>query len=86
MSPVMKGGSGVIGAVGGHLDLHSLLFGCHEEEEGHETDLQASYCSFPPPLHFSSFPLCVDALEISSLKMKLLICVFYDCYDTIQLS
>lgn len=44
MSPVMKGGSGVIGAVGGHLDLHSLLFGCHEEEEeeGHESDLQAS--------------------------------------------
>lgn len=63
VSPVMKGGSGVIGAVGGHLDLHSLLFGCHEEEEGHESDLQASYCSFPPPLHFSSFPLCVDALE-----------------------
>ena len=48
MSPVMKGGSGVIAPVGGHLDLHSSLFGCDEEEEGHESDLRARYCSFSP--------------------------------------
>ena len=34
----MKGGSGVIAPVGGHLDLHSSLFGCDEEEEGHERE------------------------------------------------
>ena len=50
MSPVLRGGNGVIGTLGGHLDLHSLLSASRlYEEEGHETDLQARSYSFPPP-------------------------------------
>lgn len=46
-------------AVGGHLDLHSLLFGCDEEEEGHESDLRARYCSFSPSVFLPSLCGCL---------------------------